>query len=230
MKKLTANQKVVRDDILRYKKNKLASTLALLGLVFNCLYFMLLYSFNNSYFYTIEIGISVLITLVTLLTIFLSSEGVKGYNKKFSTVLMVIAVIQVVRIFTTPMMASQGKSWFADGEFKNVMAGHYFGMTLTTSMSATILTVYLILSAVCLVASAIIGYVYATRLENFKKQLENGAVSVEAVLKQMDDEDSTGAIKTVSDPVIDEALKETEEEEEAEDEVIAKKEKDEEVH
>ncbi|MDE6000989.1 MAG: hypothetical protein K2G96_01505, partial [Clostridia bacterium] len=98
MEKKTVNQQIIANDVLRYKKNKLASMLAILGLVFNCLYFMILYAMPKDEYTTIKIGFSIIITLVTLLVIFLSSEGVKGYNKKFAIVLMVLAVVQLIRV------------------------------------------------------------------------------------------------------------------------------------
>ena len=63
---------VIQDDILRYKKNKLASMLAILGLVFSCLYFMLFYSINHSSIYTLLVGFSVVLTLAVLLVAFYS--------------------------------------------------------------------------------------------------------------------------------------------------------------
>ena len=71
--KKTANQQIISSDISRYKKNKLAANLALLGLVFNCLYFMLLYGYKIARvgdgvtdFATIKMGFSVIMTLVVL--------------------------------------------------------------------------------------------------------------------------------------------------------------------
>ena len=55
MKDVSFENQVIKHDILRYKKNKLAQSLAILGLVFNCLYFMLLYAYNDKYFQTITI-------------------------------------------------------------------------------------------------------------------------------------------------------------------------------
>ena len=43
---------ILQNDIQRYKKNKLASALALLGIAFACIYFMFLYAEldNDDYF------------------------------------------------------------------------------------------------------------------------------------------------------------------------------------
>ena len=116
----TNNLKLIQDDILRYKTNKVASMLAILGLVFNCLYFTLLYGIKitrdsalnvDTKFVTIEIGFSVIVTLLTLLLIFLSSEGIKNYNKKYSILLLVLAVVQIVRIFGYPLYGAKNLAY-----------------------------------------------------------------------------------------------------------------------
>lgn len=201
--KLTENQQVIADDILRYKKNKAAGTLAILGLVFNCLYFMLLYAFPRTEFYTVEIGISVVLTLVSLLTIFLSSEGVKGYNKKYSIVLLVVAVVQILRIFGYPLDGLKNDYLYAAGD-KTL---GYFGYYPTSSVPfGTIMIVYLSLSAACLIASAVCGWIVAVRLENFQKRLDSGEVDVDKVIKEMDKEDEAKKAAQVAEPVASEEV------------------------
>ena len=65
---------VLQDDILRYKKNKFASGFALLALVFNCLYFALLYSILSTDLYKLQLGFSVIINLLVLLIGFYASR------------------------------------------------------------------------------------------------------------------------------------------------------------
>jgi xanthine/uracil permease len=178
------NQQIVENDILRYKKNKLASSLALIGLVFNCLYFMLLYAMPKAEFRTYEIGFSVILTLIVLLTIFLASEGVKGYNKKFSIVLIVVAAFQILRIFGYPLKGMKDNLFIAADSTHTI---GYFGIYPTdSSVFFTILLVYLVASAACLIASAVIGWIYAVKLERFQKELDSGEVSVEAALKELE--------------------------------------------
>lgn len=185
------NLQIIKDDTLRYKKNKLASTLALAGLVFNCLYFTLLYGLADVYFSKITIGISVVLTLITLLFTFLSSEGVKGYNKKFCIVLLVIAAIQIIRIFGIPMDALKHDTDAGTA----VMNVSYFGANLSSQATFTILTIWLVASAACLVASAVIGYIYAVRLENFVKKVNSGEVDIMATVKAMDEAESAAAVE-----------------------------------
>lgn len=196
--KKTENQKIIATDIYRYKKNKLAANLALLGLVFNCLYFTLLYGIQSellgdgtiSRFSSIQIGFSVILTLFTLLLTFLSSEGIKGYNKKFSFVLLGVAVFQIIRIFGFPLYGLQ----------KNLLTVNYFWLNPTTSgLEFAIMVIYLCASAACLIASAVIGYIRAVNLEKFVKQVDGGAINVEDTLKQLDKEEEASAAQVAQD-------------------------------
>ena len=75
---------VIQNDIQRYKKNKLGSSLALFGIVFACVYFIFLYAQvkNENYYYRWPIAIDVVYNLIFLLVIFLCSEQVKNYDRK----------------------------------------------------------------------------------------------------------------------------------------------------
>ncbi len=189
--KRTPNQEIIHSDILRYKTNKLPATLALLAIVFNCLYFCLLYGFRSNFFNKWEIGVSVIVTLVMLLITFLSSEGIKGYNKKFTIVLLVLAAVQIIRIFGIPFEALR---FDVANEVTGVdesaaLYTRYFGVDLAPWTCFIILTIWLCASAACLIASAVIGYINCVRLESFTKKVESGEVSVEKTIKEMDEED-----------------------------------------
>ena len=182
------NKQILQNDILRYKTNKLPANLALLGLVFNVLYFCLLYGFKTVYvsdgvttnFVRIEIGISVILTLVTLLTTFLASEGIKGYNKKFSIVLLVLAAFQILRIFGYPLYGLQN----------DLLTIPYFWIRPTTSTFEFIMMlVWLLASAACLIASAVLGYIRSVQLEKHVAAIESGELNIEAVLKASDAEE-----------------------------------------
>lgn len=183
----TQNQLIIADDILRYKKNKLAQGLALLGLVFNCLYFLLLYAMPKDDFKTITIGVSVVLTLIVLLAIFLSSEGVKGYNKKFSIVLLVVAAFQILRIFYYPLKGLQN-NWFGTADSLHTI-GYFEVYNISNAVYGTILIVYLALSAACLIGAAVWGWIVAVRLEKFQKRIDNGEIDIKQVIKEMDEED-----------------------------------------
>ena len=192
----TAEQVIISHDIMRYKKNKAAQILALLGLVFNCLYFMLLYGISGNFYYTTGsenyagltlMGVSVILTLVILLTVFLSSENVKNYKKTYSYVLLAIAVIQVVRIFGYPL-------W---GLKNQILTVGYFGFFPTPEQSwveFTILTVYLCASAACLVAAAVVGWIQSVRLGAYMAKVESGEVDVMDVVKKLDAQETRAEV------------------------------------
>lgn len=193
MKKLTPNQKIIQSDIMRYKKNKLAQILAILGLVFNCLYFALLYSYIAESFKTIVIGVSVILTLVTLLVIFMSSENVKNYRKAYSIVLLVIAAFQILRIFGYPL----------EGLRNQTLTSGYFGFYPTAEQSwveFTILTVYLCASAGCLIASAVLGLIKSVQYEKYLKKVESGEIVIEETLAKMDAEDEAAKAEAEAQP------------------------------
>lgn len=179
---MNSNQ-VLKDDTLRYKKNKLPANLALLALVFNCLYFCLLYAVKTprlpddtiTKWVTIEIGISVLLTLVTLLVGFLCSEGIKGYNKKFCIPLLVLAAIQVIRIFGYPLYGLQN----------DLLRVTYFWIDPNSSVFEFIMMlIWLLASAACYIVSAVLGFINTKRLEAHLKAVENGEVDVDKIINE----------------------------------------------
>lgn len=214
-----SNEEIIKNDILRYKKNKVGSSLALLGLVFNCLYFMLLYSFNSPEFYIIEIGVSVLLNLVLLLACFLSSESVKVYNRAYCIVLLVIAVLQIVRIWGLPLMGLNSDA-FKTTVNSQIVARDYFGFELSKSAAFTMLVVWLVLSSGCLIASAVYSLLITTRYLKHVKAVESGEIDMDAVLAQADTENGDRAVQTATDSELDKALKNTEKELDSEDKEV----------
>lgn len=194
MSNKTPNQKIIAGDILKYKTNKLASTLALVGIAFSALYFCLLYALQSTsqeYFTsTWKIGFSVILTLFSLLITFLASEGIKNYKKKFCIVLVVLAVVQIIRMFGLPLEALKD-----DGSLTN----GYFFTSITPAAAYAIAVVWLALSAGALVASAIIGYINCVRLESHKSKEENGEIDIDRTLLEMDQEDERQATNLVSE-------------------------------
>lgn len=184
-----AKNPILQDDILRYKKNKFASGFALLALVFNCLYFALFYSILSTPLYKVQMGFSVIINLLVLLVGFYSSEGIKGYNKKFSIVLIVLAAVQVIRMIYYPIVGAS-KGWLSDGNI-------YFWVRMNNSANATLLVIWLAASTACFIVSAVQGFIVAKRLENFQKKLDNGEVSVEKTLKEIEDKEANTAAQNV---------------------------------
>lgn len=167
---------VIQNDILRYKKNKFASTFALLGIVFDALYLMLFYSINASNLYKILLGLSVIVNLAVLLFGFFASEGIKNYERKFCIFLVILSLVQIVRIFIFPLQGLRG----------DYLSGHYFGAELNSTAMFIVLLVYLIASATCFMLSAVQGYIIAVKHDKHIKEVESGAISMEDELAKLE--------------------------------------------
>ena len=159
------NEAEIKKDRLRYTKNKLSANLALLGIVFDALYFVNIYKSDvGSYYYNIIIGISVIYNLVFMLTAFLSSEGVKSYKRAYSFVLMVLGLGQIVRIFILPMNAKNATITLADVE-EPVMGDEQFLWVC----------IFLILSAIFCIVAGIIALIKTNTLESYQAELAKKA-------------------------------------------------------
>lgn len=142
-------------DRMRFAKNKASSRLAYLAIVANVLFFIAIYRINDKSLYQNLIGISVVYNLLFMLAAFLSSEGVKNYKPTFSYVMIVLALIQVVRIFIIPvpshaaLSAATGKPVMDTGKFIRCL-------------------LYLLISAGCLIAGAVINLNKSKALQSIK--------------------------------------------------------------
>ncbi len=100
------NDALIKKDRLRFTKNKMSANLTYLSIVFDCLYFVSIYSSNRgNYYYNWLIGVSVVYNLLFLLFSFLASEGVKEYKMSYSYLLVALGMGQIARIFILPMKA-----------------------------------------------------------------------------------------------------------------------------
>ena len=152
--------KTIKKDRLRYTKNKLSANLAYVGIVFNVLYFVSIYSSDvNNYYYTMTIGLSVLCNLVFLLSAFLCSEGVKNYKLGYAWFVMIIGILQFVRILGIPRMAHSATT-ILEGEETLVMSDGQFAYV----------SVCLIISGVACLISGIAGVYKTTTLANYMKE------------------------------------------------------------
>ena len=158
---MTAEERTIQRDRMRFIKNSLSSNLAILGILFDVFYFVSIYKSDvDTYYYNILIGASIVYNLVFMLAVFLSSEGVKNYKKNYSYLLAVIGALQIVRIFIIPMRAHAATT-LVNGETVVVMQDGQFIRVLA----------YLIGSAVCLIAAAVVNFIRCNELEAHMKSL-----------------------------------------------------------
>lgn len=157
--RMTKEDLLIRKDRMRFIKNKLPANLALLAIVFDVFYFVSIYQSDvRDYYYTIMIGASILYNLVFMLAAFLSSEGIKNYKGGYAWLLAALGVGQIVRIFILPAQAhgtelkKVGKV-MADGQYTFVVA-------------------CLVISAVCCLAAAAVGYTRSRTLKKYQASLD----------------------------------------------------------
>lgn len=160
---MTAEDRAIQRDRMRFIKNSLSANLALLGILFNVFYFISICKSDvGTWYYTILIGASIVYNLVFMLAVFLSSEGVKNYKQGYSYLLAALGVFQIVRIFIIPARAHAAET-LINGETALVMQNGQFYRV----------TAYLIISAVCLIASAAVNLIRCRELAEHLKALDS---------------------------------------------------------
>ena len=160
---MTAEDRAIQRDRMRFIKNSLSANLALLGILFNVFYFISICKSDvGTWYYTILIGASIVYNLVFMLAVFLSSEGVKNYKQGYSYLLAALGVFQIVRIFIIPARAHAAET-LINGETALVMQDGQFYRVTT----------YLIISAVCLIASAAVNLIRCRELAEPLKALDS---------------------------------------------------------
>lgn len=160
---MTAEDRAIQRDRMRFIKNSLSANLALLGILFNVFYFISICKSDvGTWYYTILIGASIVYNLVFMLAVFLSSEGVKNYKQGYSYLLAALGVFQIVRIFIIPDRAHAAET-LINGETALVMQDGQFYRVTT----------YLIISAVCLIASAAVNLIRCRELAEHLKALDS---------------------------------------------------------
>ena len=76
------NEKI-KLDRMRYVKDNLPSTFAILAIVFDVLYFVLIYKINNDFFYNSMIGVSIVVNLLFMLFGFWASMLLLIFRENF---------------------------------------------------------------------------------------------------------------------------------------------------
>ena len=148
----------IKRDRMRFTKNTLSSTLAILAILFNVFYFINIYKSDvghnvGNFYYQIRIGASIVYNLVFMLAAFLSSEGVKNYRREYGYVLLVIGALQIVRIFILPAQAAAAEVTIGCMTTKVMESAQHIRVVL-----------YLLLSAAGCLAGGVIGIIRCRQL------------------------------------------------------------------
>lgn len=134
-------------DKKKYRNDSLSYALSLLGLLFNALYFITLYKNNNNFYYSYLMGISIIYNLLFMLLVFLAAEEVKIYQRNFSFLLLFFAIMQIFRIFYYPKLA--------------------FKADVLSLETYRLIIIYLVISSLFLIASAILSFRNSTILKRY---------------------------------------------------------------
>ena len=159
------DERTTRLDRMRFTKNTTSANLALLAIIFNVCFFISIYESDvGSWYYTILVGGSILYNLIFMLAAFLSSEGIKNYKIGYSYLMIVLGIIQIARIFIYPVKAHNTVVTIQE-QAVTAMGGGQFARTV----------LYLVLSAACLFAGAVVGIIRSRALAGHLATLESKA-------------------------------------------------------
>jgi len=159
---MTQDVQTIKKDRLRYTKDSFSSTMAILAIVFDCLFFVSIYQSDvGNYYYTWLIGVSIIYNLVFLLAAFLASESVKNRKSGYSGVLILLGIIQIVRIFILPAKAHAATVMINGVETAVMSDGQYMYCV-----------VCLVVSAVCCIVAALVSARNNKILADYMKTIE----------------------------------------------------------
>lgn len=162
---MTLDAQNVKVDRMRYTKDSFSSTLAILAIVFDCLYFVSIYQSDiGTYYYTWMIGVSIVYNLVFLLAAFLASESVKNRRNGYSGILILLGIVQFARVFILPAQAHAATA-LVNGVEVPVMGDKQY----------LYVTVCLVLSGVCCIVAAAVSAKNNKVLADYMKTIETKA-------------------------------------------------------
>ncbi len=159
---MTREEKLIHTDRMRYTKDSLSSTLVIMSIVFNALYFVSMYQSDvGSYYYTWHTGASIIYNLLFMLMVFLISVGVKSRKSGYSVPLIALGVMQIVRIFYLPTKAHAATVLISGAETAVMSDGQYLYMA-----------VCLAASSICCIAAAVISYRNCKVLADYMRSID----------------------------------------------------------
>ena len=155
-------ERMIQRDRMRFIRNSMSANLCYLGILFNVFYFVNLYQSDvGTYYYQIFIDASIVYNLLFLLIVFLASEAVKNYVKSYSYLLICVGIMQVVRVFYIPMRAHAAMTAVEGMDVPVMGDGQFY-----------LLVVFLLISALCLLISAVVNLTKCRELSEHMKTLE----------------------------------------------------------
>lgn len=88
-------------DRMQYQSDKLSYWLCVLGIVFNMVYFVAVYT-NRSIVPDVTIGADVIINIIFMMVVFMASEKLKAYSKHWNVYAILAGAVQFFRTLWLP--------------------------------------------------------------------------------------------------------------------------------
>lgn len=119
---------------MQYQPDKLSSFLCVLSIIFNMVYFVSIYR-DNAVAPDVTIGADILINIILMMIVFLGSEKLKAYSKKWSIYILLLGAAQILRIFWVP--------------------GHFKQLEMLVEVKYTLAVIWLLVSGIFLLFAGI---------------------------------------------------------------------------
>ncbi len=89
-------------EIMQYQSDKLSYWLCVLSIISNAVYFVSIYA-NKDVAPDVTTGADILLNIIFMMLTFLSSEKLKGYQKRWNILVAAIGAVQILRVLWLPM-------------------------------------------------------------------------------------------------------------------------------
>lgn len=89
-------------EIMQYQSDRLSYWLCVLSIIANAVYFVGIYA-NKDVAADVTTGADILLNIIFMMITFLSSEKLKGYQKRWNICIAAIGVVQILRVWWLPM-------------------------------------------------------------------------------------------------------------------------------
>ncbi len=140
-------------ELMRYRNDSLSFYMNILAIVFNIVFLICIMA-NLSIVANYVVGIDALVNIIFMLFAFLTAEKVKAYLPKWCFVSLVLAVVQVARIFVVAIP-------FANN-------GQLTGFTLVLAI------ISMVLSTASLIAGFVVSFIRSRKLKVYLAGIEAG--------------------------------------------------------
>lgn len=173
-------------EMMRYRNNKLAYSLGLVGLAFGVLASFII--LNSMAAITVQVILCIFLNIFMLLSGFLACERTKTYSRNGSIFLGVLGVVNVLQIFWLPLtIITTYNKWnsITDVNEKSTYGRENVGAVITEGGANSIhwlstngnfrgilAIVFLVISAAFYISAAVLGVMKSNKLNNYLDSLK----------------------------------------------------------